>query len=64
MNDDPDPSPDYWWSDHGTNSAGIIGAARNDVCGVGIAYNVFLGGECTLTCTITIIMLKEIVLVF
>lgn len=63
VNDDPDPSPDYYfWDDHGTSCAGIIGAARNGVCGVGIAYNVFLGGECTLMHTCTIVS-KQFMLV-
>ena len=45
VNNDKDPSPDSPYNDHGTSCAGIIGAAKNGVCGVGIAYNVYLGGE-------------------
>ena len=31
---------------HGTSVAGIVGAAKdNDICGVGIAYEVNLGGK-------------------
>ena len=45
VNDDQDPSPDNCSNSHGTSCAGIIGAAKNDVCGVGIAYNVYLGGQ-------------------
>ena len=32
---DNDPSSNFPW--HGTSCGGIIGAVRNDVCGVGIA---------------------------
>ena len=39
---DNDPSSNFPW--HGTSCGGIIGAVRNDVCGVGIAYDVNLGG--------------------
>ena len=31
---DNDPSSNFPW--HGTSCGGIIGAVRNDVCGVGI----------------------------
>ena len=42
---DADPSPsevDY----HGTACAGIIGMARNGLCGVGVAPGINLGGMC------------------
>ncbi|KAM9329544.1 proprotein convertase subtilisin/kexin type 4 [Gastrophryne carolinensis] len=46
--DDPDPQPRYNPSDenrHGTRCAGEVAAvAKNDVCGVGIAYNAKIGG--------------------
>ena len=38
---DPDPSSNF--PSHGTSCGGIIGTVRNDVCGVGIAYEVNLG---------------------
>ena len=43
IENDNDPSTNYPW--HGTSCGGIIGAVRNDVCGVGIAYEVNLGGK-------------------
>ena len=40
---DLDPSSNNPW--HGTSVGGIIGSVKdNDVCGVGIAYEVNLGG--------------------
>ena len=42
IEDDHNPSSDV--RHHGTSCGGIIGAVRNDVCGVGIAYDVNLGG--------------------
>ena len=42
VQNDPDPSSNF--PSHGTSCGGIIGAVRNDVCGVGIAYEVNLGG--------------------
>ena len=41
---DVDPSNIYAY--HGTSIGGIIGSVKdNDVCGVGIAYDVNLGGK-------------------
>ena len=42
-----DPSTGFPW--HGTSCGGIIGAVKNDVCGVGIAYEVNLGGKQMIT---------------
>ena len=42
VQNDPDPSSNF--PSHGTSCGGIIGAVQNDVCGVGIAYEVNLGG--------------------
>lgn len=43
---DPGPSPKPRLSDdhHGTRCAGEIAAARNDVCGVGVAYDAKISG--------------------
>ena len=43
VENDEDPSSNNPW--HGTSCGGIIGGAKNDVCGVGIAYEVNLGGR-------------------
>ena len=40
---------------HGTSVAGIVGAAKdNDICGVGIAYEVNLGGNINTHVCVTI----------
>ena len=44
---DPDPIPRYERTNenkHGTRCAGEVSAAKNDVCGVGVAYNSKIGG--------------------
>lgn len=41
---DPEPSPKLPEDGHGTRCAGEIGAVRNDVCGVGVAYDVKVAG--------------------
>ena len=47
VEEDNDPSNNFPW--HGTSCGGIIGAVQDDfTCGVGIAYNSNLGGECKL----------------
>ena len=43
VEDDFDPSRSS--QSHGTKVGGIIGAGKNDVCGVGIAHKVNLAGE-------------------
>ena len=40
-----DNYPDsFYYPWHGTSCSGIIGSSKNDVCGVGIAHEVNLGG--------------------
>ena len=44
---DDDPMPRYTADNinqHGTRVAGTVAGARNDVCGVGVAYNASVGG--------------------
>ena len=43
MEDHSDPSTNSPW--HGTSCGGIIGSSKNNVCGVGIAYEANLGGK-------------------
>ena len=43
-NPGPDPKPRLSDDRHGTRCAGEIGAARNDVCGVGMAYDGKISG--------------------
>ena len=43
IQNDNDPSSNS--PSHGTSCGGIIGAVKNNVCGLGIAYNVNLGGK-------------------
>ena len=43
IENDRDPSSNFPW--HGTSCAGIIGAGKNRFCGMGIAYEVNLGGN-------------------
>jgi kexin len=41
---DPQPKPELSDDTHGTKGAGVVGAAKNDVCGVGVAYNARISG--------------------
>jgi hypothetical protein len=53
---DPDPMPRYTSdniNEHGTRVAGVIAAATNDMCGVGMAYEASIGGIKILDGTIT-----------
>ena len=43
VDDSDDPSTNNPW--HGTSCGGIIASSKNDVCGVGIAYESNLGGK-------------------
>ena len=43
IEEDYDPSSNNPW--HGTSCSGIIGSAKNDICGIGIAYEVNLGSK-------------------
>lgn len=48
-NHDPDPFPRYDPTNenkHGTRCAGEVAANRNGNCGVGVAYDAKIGGEC------------------
>lgn len=40
----PEPSPKLPEDGHGTRCAGEVGAVRNDVCGVGVAYDAKVAG--------------------
>ena len=48
IENDWDPSRNNPW--HGTSCAGIIGAVKNKFCGMGIAYEVNLGGQLLFYC--------------
>lgn len=39
------PTPKLWDDSHGTRCAGQIAAVKNDVCGVGIAYESKVAGN-------------------
>ncbi|KAF4973111.1 hypothetical protein FZEAL_9420 [Fusarium zealandicum] len=41
---DPEPAPELADDRHGTRCAGEVAAARNDVCGVGVAYDAKVAG--------------------
>lgn len=41
---DPEPKPELSDDKHGTRCAGEVAAARNDVCGVGVAYDSKISG--------------------
>lgn len=44
---DPDPTPRYEPTNlnkHGTRCSGVAAAAKNGVCGVGVAYGASVGG--------------------
>lgn len=41
---DPEPRPTHSDDKHGTRCAGEVAAARNDVCGVGVAYDAKIAG--------------------
>ncbi|KAM5343582.1 hypothetical protein ACJ41O_012119 [Fusarium nematophilum] len=41
---DPEPAPELSDDRHGTRCAGEVAAARNDVCGVGVAYDAKVAG--------------------
>ncbi|KAM0563101.1 hypothetical protein ACHAPJ_001951 [Fusarium lateritium] len=41
---DPEPAPELDEDRHGTRCAGEVAAARNDVCGVGVAYDAKVAG--------------------
>ena len=52
-NHDPDPIPRYEYSNenkHGTRCAGEVSAAKNSVCGIGVAYNSKIGGTFCIGC--------------
>jgi len=49
----PDPKPRLSDDRHGTRCAGEIAAARNDVCGVGMAYDSLVSGVRILSAPIT-----------
>ena len=38
------PTPSLWDDSHGTRCAGEIAAAKNEYCGVGVAYNAKVAG--------------------
>ena len=42
---DNDSDPSTYQHRHGTRSSGVVGAAKNDHCGVGVAYECNLGGS-------------------
>lgn len=42
--DDPEPKPELSDDNHGTRCAGEVAAARNDICGVGVAYDSRIAG--------------------
>ncbi|KAL2202397.1 hypothetical protein CC79DRAFT_1374015 [Sarocladium strictum] len=42
--DDSQPKPELSDDTHGTRGAGVVAAAKNDVCGLGVAYNAKLSG--------------------
>lgn len=52
-NPGPDPKPRLSDDRHGTRCAGEIGAARNDVCGVGMAYDSRIAGIRILSAPVT-----------
>lgn len=52
-NPGPDPKPRLSDDRHGTRCAGEIAAARNDICGVGIAYDSKIAGIRILSAPIT-----------
>ncbi|KAM3459386.1 hypothetical protein NHJ6243_006986 [Beauveria neobassiana] len=43
-NDDPEPAPRLPEDGHGTRCAGEVAAVKNDVCGVGVAYDAKVAG--------------------
>ncbi|OAD77937.1 hypothetical protein PHYBLDRAFT_108764, partial [Phycomyces blakesleeanus NRRL 1555(-)] len=49
----PFPKPRLWDDSHGTRCAGQIAAVKNDVCGIGIAYNSRVAGVRILSGDIT-----------
>ena len=51
--DNPEPKPRLADDRHGTRCAGEIAAVRNNVCGVGVAYNAKIGGLRILSKVIT-----------
>ena len=48
IEEDNDPSSND--PRHGTSCSGIVGAAKNSVCGVGIAYEANLGSKLFVAC--------------
>ena len=45
---DSDPIPRYDYTNenkHGTRCAGEVAAAKNNICGVGVAYGAHIGGK-------------------
>jgi kexin len=50
---DPTPKPRLWDDTHGTRCAGEVAAAKNDVCGVGVAYESKISGVRILSAPIT-----------
>ena len=43
---DNDSDPSTYEHEHGTSVSGIVGAAKNSTCGIGIAYKCNLGSKC------------------
>ena len=41
---DPDPKPELFDDKHGTRCAGEVAAVKNDVCGLGVAYDAKIAG--------------------
>jgi kexin len=50
---DPTPKPRLWDDTHGTRCAGEVSAAKNNVCGVGVAYDSQISGVRILSAPIT-----------
>lgn len=44
IDDDPEPAPIHSDDTHGTRCAGEVAAARNDACGIGVAYDSKIAG--------------------
>ena len=55
---DNDSDPSTYQHRHGTRCSGVVGAARNDHCGVGVAYECNLGGSHNSRCRVALGLLN------
>ena len=56
---DNDSDPSTYDHEHGTSVSGIVGAAKNSTCGVGIAYECNLGSKCDVNFCILVSMFDQ-----